>query len=74
MAAGIPREVTLAQRVADEEVILVAVGEVTVGMASAKQIVPFHVVPVIHDAVAVALLSSTELLYKKKVLEPCATA
>ena len=57
MAAGTPKDVTLAPSVAPVVVIAVAVGLVTVGTALAAQLLPFQVVPA---AQAVVNVPSTE--------------
>jgi len=61
IAAGIPKEVTVAPRVALVEVIAVAVGSVTVGTAgtgSATQVVPFPVLPEAQTVVTVEVAKS----------------
>ena len=62
MAAGEPREVTLAPRVAPEVVMEVAVGLPRVGTELVAQIEPFQTVPDIQVAVAVLWSSRLPLL------------
>jgi len=59
---GLQIEVTRAPRVAEADLIFVVVGRSMVGRVGARQIVPFHVLPRAHSAVAVAFLISAALL------------
>jgi hypothetical protein len=59
---GTQTEVTRAQSVAELDVMASSVGVSMVGGVSPRQILPFHVLPDAHSAVAVALLISTALL------------
>ena len=62
MEAGIPREVTVAPRVALVVVIEAEVGVVRVGTAFAAHFAPSQVVPAAQLAVAVAVASCNALL------------